>query len=231
NAVSKTINFPNEADKEEVKEAYLLAYESGCKGITIYRDRSRDVQVLTKGTAIKIQIPKIVPRPRPIETKGQTIKVPTGCGPLYITINEDDYGPCEVFCTMGKAGGCAASQLEAISRQISYSLRSGISLDAIVKQLKGIRCPSPFLGRGKMILSCADAIGKTMETFLLRKKAPESELMKEATTLDKFVEGPEEDDEAWVMNNVVGMCPDCSGVLFHEEGCVVCKVCGYTKCG
>jgi len=230
NAVSKTVNFPFEADKEEVKEVFLLAYELGCKGVTVYRDRSRDVQVLTKGIMLEMDKQKIVPRRRPVVTVGQTIKVPTGCGPLYITINEDEHGPCEVFSTMGKAGGCAASQLETTSRLISYALRSGISPEAIVKQLKGIRCPSPFIGRGNIILSCGDAIGKTIETFLMNKKGPESELMKEATTLDNFVEGAEEDDEAWILKNVVGVCPDCGGVLFHEEGCVVCKICGYTKC-
>jgi ribonucleoside-diphosphate reductase alpha chain len=232
NAVSKTVNFPHDAEKEDVKEAYLLAYELGCKGVTVYRDRSRDVQVLTKGTTTTPLSPKIVPRPRPAVTAGQTIKVPTGCGTLYITINEDEHGPCEVFSAMGKAGGCAASQLEATSRLISYALRSGISPEAIVKQLRGIRCPSPFIGRGKIILSCGDAIGKTIESFLLREKPVDSVLMKEATTLDHFYEGPEmeEDDDTAFLNNVIGVCPDCGGALIHEEGCVVCKICGYTKC-
>jgi ribonucleoside-diphosphate reductase alpha chain len=231
NAVSKTVNFPHDAEKEDVKEAYLLAYELGCKGVTVYRDRSRDVQVLTKGTSTTPVSPKIIPRPRPAVTAGQTIKVPTGCGTLYITINEDEHGPCEIFSAMGKAGGCAASQLEATSRLISYALRSGISPEAIVKQLRGIRCPSPFIGRGKIILSCGDAIGKTIESFLLREKPMDSVIMKEATTLDHFSEGEtEEDEDAAFLNNVIGVCPDCGGALIHEEGCVVCKICGYTKC-
>jgi ribonucleoside-diphosphate reductase alpha chain len=231
NAVSKTVNFPHDAEKEDVKEAYLLAYELGCKGVTVYRDRSRDVQVLTKGTSAAPISPKIIPRPRPAVTAGQTIKVPTGCGTLYITINEDEHGPCEIFSAMGKAGGCAASQLEATSRLISYMLRSGISPEAIVKQLRGIRCPSPFIGRGKIILSCGDAIGKTIESFLLREKPVDSVIMKEATTLDHFSEGEtEEDEDAAFLNNVIGVCPDCGGALIHEEGCVVCKICGYTKC-
>jgi ribonucleoside-diphosphate reductase alpha chain len=231
NAVSKTVNFPHDASKENVKEAFLLAYELGCKGVTVYRDRSRDVQVLTKGLDVTKEKHKIVPRPRPSVTSGQTIKVPTGCGTLYITINEDEEGPCEVFSAMGKAGGCAASQLEATSRLVSYALRSGISPRAIVKQLSGIRCPSPFIGKGKIILSCGDAIGKTIEMFMLRDKTPESDIMKEATTLDHFVEDTEEDEDTAFINNVVGVCPDCGGALIHEEGCVVCKICGYTKCG
>lgn len=231
NAVSKTVNFPHDAEKEDVKEAYLLAYELGCKGVTVYRDRSRDVQVLTKGTSTAPLSPKIIPRPRPAVTAGQTIKVPTGCGTLYITINEDEHGPCEVFSAMGKAGGCAASQLEGTSRLISYMLRSGISPEAIVKQLRGIRCPSPFIGRGKIILSCGDALGKTIESFLLRERPVDSVIMKEATTLDHFSEGEtEEDEDAAFLNNVIGVCPDCGGALIHEEGCVVCKICGYTKC-
>jgi ribonucleoside-diphosphate reductase alpha chain len=231
NAVSKTVNFPHDAVKENVKEAYLLAYELGCKGVTVYRDRSRDVQVLTKGTSTTPVSPKIIPRPRPAVTAGQTIKVPTGCGTLYITINEDEHGPCEMFSAMGKAGGCAASQLEATSRLISYMLRSGISPEAIVKQLRGIRCPSPFIGRGKIILSCGDAMGKTIESFLLREKPVDSVIMKEATTLDHFSEGEtEEEEDAAFLNNVIGVCPDCGGALIHEEGCVVCKICGYTKC-
>jgi len=230
NAVSKTVNFSYEATQDDVKQVYLLAHELGCKGVTVYRDRSRDVQVLTKGITPTVEKLKIVPRRRPAITMGQTIKVPTGCGTLYVTINEDEHGPCEVFSTMGKAGGCAASQLEGTCRLISYMLRSGISPEAIVKQLKGIRCPSPYIGRGKIILSCGDAIGKTLETFLLNKKPSEVELLKEATTLDHFVEGKEEDEDWAIMNNVVGVCPDCGGALIHEEGCVVCRICGYTKC-
>ncbi len=150
NAVSKTVNFPTEATRDEVAEVYRLAYSLGCKGVTIYRDGSRNEQVLTVGAAAKEPAPaapaaaasapaRITPRPRPEVTRGITEKVVIGCGNLYITVNYDDKGICEVFTNLGRAGGCP-SQSEATSRLISTALRSGLEVDAIIEQLKGIRC-------------------------------------------------------------------------------------------
>lgn len=113
NAVSKTVNFPNHASVEDVEKVYRMAYELGCKGATIYRDKSRQEQVLNLGKQdsrnAEVSI-SISPRPRPQVVTGTTTKITTGCGNLYITINEDEQGcPFEVFMQMGKAGGCAAS--------------------------------------------------------------------------------------------------------------------------
>ncbi|MDD5136254.1 MAG: vitamin B12-dependent ribonucleotide reductase, partial [Candidatus Omnitrophica bacterium] len=164
NAVSKTVNLPQAATIEDVRNIYMLAYEGGCKGVTIYRDHSREEQVLSVTTAREVKQPaatKISPRPRPPVTVGTTTKIATGCGNLYVTINEDKDGlPFEVFMSMGKAGGCAMSQLEAIGRLLSLALRSGIETNSIIEQLRGIRCPSPSWEKGGRIFSCSDAIAR-----------------------------------------------------------------------
>jgi len=167
NAVSKTVNFPQSAKVEEVEKVYRLAYQLGCKGVTIYRDRSREVQVITKGTERGAPTSsKISPRKRPQELQGKTIEMTTGCGKLYVTINADEQGPFEVFASLGKAGGCAAAQTEATARLVSQGLRAGIDPDLMVKQLKGIRCHIPHGFGEQELLSCADAIGKALEYYL-----------------------------------------------------------------
>ena len=229
NAVSKTVNFPNSATPADIEEVYLTAYELGCKGVTVYRDRSREAQVLNIGEPARAeergQERRLTPRPRPAETTGVTLKAGTGCGNLYITINRDESGMCEVFATMGKSGGCAASQIEAIGRLTSLALRAGVDPGSIVRQLKGIRCPSPLLGRGGMTYSCADAIGKAIERAMKKEEGVIQEPPQE-TTLDAFATHTNSRG-----GNVVGACPDCGGPLTHEAGCMVCKFCGYSKCG
>ncbi|MBM4248123.1 MAG: TSCPD domain-containing protein [Euryarchaeota archaeon] len=232
NAVSKTVNFPHDATPQDIEDVYVLAYELGCKGVTVYRDRSRDEQVLNIGEVKRGGAEKaaerggITPRPRPSETTGSTQKAGTGCGNLYITINSDEAGMCEVFATMGKSGGCAASQIEAIGRLTSLALRAGVDPDSIVRQLKGIRCPSPLLGRGGMTYSCADAIGKAIDKVSRKAGSPEAaEEVPAEVTLDAFA------THTNGHSNVVGACPDCGGPLRHEAGCMVCKSCGYSKCG
>ncbi|MEW6009482.1 MAG: adenosylcobalamin-dependent ribonucleoside-diphosphate reductase [Candidatus Omnitrophota bacterium] len=234
NAVSKTVNFPNKASEEEVREVYLLAYKSGCKGVTIYRDGSREEQVLNIGkleTKSKEQTSakgKITPRPRPEVVCGTTTKVATGCGNLYVTINCDEQGrPFEVFTQMGKAGGCAASQLEAIGRLVSLSLRSDLDIKSIIEQLRGIRCPSPSWEKGVRIFSCADAIARVIEKRLLNQKEDDAQADDKANSL------PIDEQLVGVTvggSNIVGVCPDCGGALRHEEGCVKCHSCGYSKC-
>ena len=215
-AVSKTVNFPMEATPEDIAKVYMLAYHEKLKGITIYRDRSRDKQVLTVGkeTEEKEEVrKKLSPRKRPKVTRGITERVSTGCGSLYVTVNFDEHGIAEVFTTLGKSGGCAAAQLEAISRLISSSIRSGIELDSIVKHLRGIRCPSIAWEQGHAILSCADAIASVLHKYVKDE---------EDTAVKAVAEGSRND---------IGQCPDCGGNLIHQEGCNICLSCGFTKCG
>ncbi|MFA5039097.1 MAG: vitamin B12-dependent ribonucleotide reductase [Candidatus Omnitrophota bacterium] len=240
NAVSKTINFHEDATIEQVNRAYTLAYEMGCKGLTIYRDNSRSEQVLSVGTkdqakkeAVHPADGKIAPRPRPEVVMGTTTKVSTGCGNLYVTINTDENNkPFEVFTQMGKAGGCAASQLEAIGRLVSLAFRSGVDVRVIIEQLRSIRCPSPSWEKGCRIFSCADAIARVIERRLvndkIEAKAPVAEEVKEEVFSQ--VSRSEEQLEEHITGNIVGVCPDCGGVVRHEEGCVKCSACGYTKC-
>jgi ribonucleoside-diphosphate reductase alpha chain len=215
NAVSKTINFPTAATREDVARAYMLAYEEGLKGITIYRDRSRDSQVLTTGTkpekTAEVTPAQRAPRKRPDETKGTITKVSTGCGTLYITVAYDDKGIFEVFSTLGKSGACASAQLEAICRLISLALRSGVDVGHVVKQLRGIRCPSIAWEGGKSILSCADAIASVLEKHIHDG---------ENTKMEDY----------GLAKNMAGQCPECSNVLVFSEGCYHCPACGYTKC-
>ena len=255
NAVSKTVNFPHEATTEDVREVYLSAYELGCKGITIYRDGSRDEQVLNVKAQEKkqevIATNDIAPKPRPEVTMGTTTKVSTGCGNLYVTINCDDNGkPFEVFTQMGKAGGCAASQLEAIGRLVSLALRSGVKIRSMIEQLHGIRCPAPSWEKGQRIFSCADAIARVIEKRLVENsqlpkqnntgefdvnaapKQIEARAVLEETLAKKIAQ---EDvtispDEIHSLNNIIGVCPDCGDALRHEEGCIKCHGCGFSKC-
>jgi ribonucleoside-diphosphate reductase alpha chain len=215
-AVSKTVNFPQEATPEDVAKVYMLAYQQGLKGITIYRDRSRETQVLTVGEGVKKAEGTLAPRKRPKVTTGITERVNTGCGYIYVTVNFDSRGISEVFSTLGKAGGCAAAQLEAISRLTSVALRSGIDIDSIVKHLRGIRCPSVAWEQGHAILSCADAIASVLEKYI-----------REKTTANP--DTPSKNPE--MVKSWVGQCPDCGGPLIYQEGCNICLACGFTKCG
>ncbi|MCG2707093.1 MAG: vitamin B12-dependent ribonucleotide reductase [Candidatus Omnitrophica bacterium] len=239
NATSKTINFPHEATIEEVRRSYILAFDSNCKGITIYRDRSREEQVLNVGKPKEKQEAKvaheikkeIAPRPRPEVIIGTTTKVSTGCGNLYVTINIDEDGkPFELFTQMGKAGGCAASQLEATGRLVSLAFRANIEVKSIIEQLRNIRCPSPSWEKGQRIFSCADAIARVVERRLINVQPVMA--MSESVTIpmkhshDDQLQSTDLDEQV----NIVGMCPDCGGTLRHEEGCVKCHGCGYSKC-
>ena len=257
NAVSKTVNFPNDATVEDVEEVYMLAYRLGCKGITIYRDKSRESQVLVidsgKDTKEKLKDAEmdevlkgingkkllnadnlqddyktaakeeeyaqlsdsekinIKPRPRPEVTKGMTKKYNIGgCGKLYVTVNSDEHGICEVFTNTGEEG-CAALSA-AIGRLISISIRAGIDITSIQKQVRGIRCVTCIADRNSHVLSCPDAIGKAIEFYL--------------KGTNKF------DFDATSGPKSVMICPEegCGGIMEPEGGCYVCRACGFSKC-
>lgn len=220
NAVSKTVNFPHNALQDDVESVYRLAYQSGCKGVTIYRDGSRDMQVLSVGksqepvteteTAIPMESQKKGrKRERPRALTGATYQMETGCGPLYVTINKDQSGLFELFTTMGKAGGCAASQCEAIGRLVSLAWRSGVQARQTIKQLIGITCHKPAGFGQNRVTSCADAVAKAIQMHMLSETEDQAKV--------KFVSNG-------------GACPDCGGPVEHEGGCSVCHSCGYSEC-
>jgi ribonucleoside-diphosphate reductase alpha chain len=195
-----------------------MAYKEGCKGVTIYRDGSRDMQVLSVAgeSEDEKKIDTTVPmeskkasrkRERPRALTGTTYQMETGCGPLYITINQDENGLFELFTTMGKAGGCAASQCEAIGRLVSLAWRSSVQARQVVKQLIGITCHKPAGFGNNKITSCADAVAKAIELHMLN----------------------EEDIPTKFVSNS-GACPDCGSPIEHEGGCRVCHACGYSEC-
>jgi ribonucleoside-diphosphate reductase alpha chain len=233
NAVSKTVNLPADAVREDVAQVFRLARQLGCKGVTVYRDGSRDKQVLNLNTPVTPSdahpLPT-VPRPRPELTTGVTRRIRTGCGNLYVTINEDEHGPVEVFCQMGKAGGCAASQSEALSRMVSLALRSHVAPAEIAKELTGISCHRLAWQNGNRILSCADAMGKALEWHIMSGDVG-SEKKVESEPYAMACEA-EDSSSATSFNNLAGACPFCGGPLKYESGCVSCALeCGYSECG
>ncbi|MCL1864329.1 MAG: vitamin B12-dependent ribonucleotide reductase [Spirochaetes bacterium] len=228
NAVSKTVNFSHTATAGDIRKVYNMAYELECKGVTVYRDGSRDNQVLqinSQSKEIKTAEERVAPRPRHEVTWGATRKMNTGCGSLYVTINEDEYGIFEVFAAMGKGGGCAASQTEGIGRLISLALRAGIDKEQIVKQLKGVRCPNQSWEKGGRIYSCSDAIAKAIERYAGIDNAKNENILADAA---KFMAETNGKDGEGV---VTGVCPDCHGPLEFESGCSVCRGCGFSRCG
>jgi ribonucleoside-diphosphate reductase alpha chain len=216
NAVSKTVNFRHDASRDDVATVYRLAYQQGCKGVTIYRDGSRDMQVLSVAKKEEKPAESVIPmearkagrkRDRPRALKGATYQMETGCGPLYVTVNEDNDGLFELFTTMGKAGGCAASQCEAIGRLVSLAWRSGVQARQAIKQMIGITCHKPAGFGDNRVTSCADAVAKAIQMHML-----------------------DHDEEGMTVNNAGGACPECGGPVEHEGGCSVCHACGYSEC-
>lgn len=282
NAVSKTVNLGHDATTDDVREVFTLAYKTHCKGVTIYRDGSRDMQVLNigkvKGKDDDANKPLpvgenvycdscdanndvnskksigIEPRPRPDITTGFTEKVKIGCGNLYITVNYDESGICEVFTNTGRAGGCP-SQSEATSRLVSVALRSGMDVKSIVEQLKGIRCPSTIRQKGLKVLSCPDAIGRLIEKVAKIQSSKDEEAITQLATQEySLLQTPtarntvdtecEADCNTCSMQNdcansekllseqdLAGACPECGKSVEHEGGCMICRHCGFSKCG
>jgi ribonucleoside-diphosphate reductase alpha chain len=212
NAVSKTVNLPRDATVEDVMKVYNLSYELGCKGITIYRDGSKENQVLSvddKGKQLRPMIGDVRDRPETLE--GFTTKVVTGMGNLYVTVTEMDGKPFEVFATIGKSGKSTMAKTEAIGRLVSLALRSGITPDKIVEQLKGICGEHPVFSKDGLVLSIPDAISRVLEKRYLKDQKP---------ARHKYA------------NSLLGeTCPECGQTVSFEEGCMTCHFCGFTKCG
>lgn len=215
NAVSKTVNLPNSASVDDIRRIYWLAYELGCKGVTVYRDGSKSVQVLyTHDSEKKEQIAddnRLV-LDRPDLVYGFTQKVRTGHGVMYVTINEMNGKPFEIFATIGKSGRSVTAKAEAIGRLISLALRSGIKVKEIVRQIKGIGGEMPVFQSGKhgQVQSIPDAISWVLENRYL----------KSGTSVHEDTNG-------------LGAqrCPECDEELIFQEGCFICPACAYTKCG
>jgi len=211
NAVSKTVNLPGTASQADIREIYQLAYELGCKGVTVYRDGCKSNQVLCTGdgAAAVATKPQSRVRVRPDIVFGFTQKVKTGLGELYLTVNEVDGKPFEVFATIGKSGRSVTAKAEAIGRLVSLALRSGVDVADIVGQLKGIGGENPVFQKKGLLLSIPDAVARVLE--------------------NRYLQGTYVNDHTGQLGHP--QCPDCGAELVFEEGCHVCKNCGYTKCG
>ncbi len=224
--ISKTINLPNEATPKDVEDAYRFAYSLGCKAMAVYRDGSRDAQVLSTGktgqsaTLAPPTLPEAPPETvkhvslaearngRPRTLSGVTKKMQTGHGPMYVTMNDDEFGPRECFIILGKPGGTAAAFSDALGRMISLAMTHGAQPAEIVHQLRGIQDGHPAGVGPNAVLSVPDGVARSMAEHYLVEDGPA-----EAKSLP-----------------VIGACPDCSGGLTKQEGCVVCHSCGYSKC-
>ena len=248
-SISSTVNLREDIPVETVADIYMTAYENDLKGITVYREGSREGILITneekesvnkEGEKKKIDLSNITnsdkqPRIRPTQTLGLTRRIKTGEGTLYITINEDEKGLCEVFTTIGKAGGNAAAQSEAISRLISLALRSGINPKSIVRQLKGISGPNPTWEDGRLILSTPDAIGKALDDYLHEKnQRDDNDDGSLLITMDSDKEKNNSDSSESSMTaspTKLMTCPSCdSRSVINEGGCLTCKSCGWSKC-
>ncbi len=234
NSVSKTINFPHHATMEDIASAYMLAYETGCKGITVYRDGSKAEQVLSTGETGSQSSEEeaqgaahLAPRERPRRIQGVTERVRTGHGNMYITINFDEEtgGPFELFSALGKAGGCDSAHLEAISRLVSLALRSGIDPQAVIGHLRGITC-CPAWDDGTLVRSSPDAVALVLERQTRQGQSPEAA----ASQPLQFAFTP----EPVPVNGgyQTRRCPDCNAPVVFQEGCMSCidPTCGWNKC-
>ncbi|MGA0275768.1 MAG: hypothetical protein ACO3L6_06995, partial [Dehalococcoidia bacterium] len=258
--ISKTINFPNKATVEDVEDAYMLAWETHCKGITVYRAGSREKEVLTTGTTDSGQaapdfestgIPQyITPSERPAVLTGVTRRVRTGRGNLFVTVNmASDNRPFEIFATHGKAGGNDAAMAEAVSRMASLSLRSGIDPVDVIEQLRGIT-DVPAWDEGEMIRSVPDAIAAVLDRITRESanmltsdqlddretsqsdmfKAPSPKELGMPSAQPIQVVQPEQKVPVSVGAQSAELCPECSSTVAHVEGCLKCFSCGYSKC-
>ena len=280
-AISKTTNFAFEATRDDVRKIYEMAFEMGCKGVTVYRDGSRPMQVLSTGKTgqeegveasgemeelrgqladsraktheLEGEMDRLRQeldehdrnaaasrhkRKRPSMLSGRTMKMDSPLGDLYVTINEDDQGkPFEVFCTLGKAGGAAMADSEAIGRLISLSLRSGIPITAVRDQLRGISCDRAVGVGPQKVLSAPDAIAQALERYMSEKQGVQAELpinvpVPAAPGGGGAAVQPDHSPFVDHTATTLGACPECgAGQLAFEEGCKRCYVCAFSECG
>lgn len=258
-AISKTTNFSREATEDDVRKIYLLAYELGCKGVTVYRDGSRPEQVLSTGKTTKpeaqVQAEAEVAtlreklerleaelaetrharraiRKRPQALRGMTRHIASPLGDLYVTINESPNGqPFELFCALGKAGGAAMADAEAMGRLISLILRSGIPITEVHRQLRGISSDKAIGFGPNRVLSVPDAIAQVIEQHIREKEGIQEEIALPGPgsgtpqpTLDL--------SQAFGNDHLLETCADCgSPALEPSEGCLKCRACGNSRCG
>jgi len=239
-SISKTANAPHGYTKEQTSELYRLAYATGCKGVTIYRDGSRYEQVLhdvstgaapAEGEAAPAPAAALpvapVPRPRPDVIRGQTVRMAAPEGTVYITLNEHPDGkPFEVFARAGKAGSDLTASVDAIARLASLALRSGIAPAAIVDQLEGIGGRNSVGFGPRRVRSVADAIAKAMQLVWLG--GPHTNGHSAAERGAEAPAGPAADPQTGRRGD---LCPACGEyALLYQEGCVTCSSCGHSEC-
>jgi ribonucleoside-diphosphate reductase alpha chain len=290
-AISKTTNFSHAATIDGVRAIYELAYDLKAKGVTVYRDGSRDNQVLSTGATDKAKaerdgtgvsdkramgelhgqvaelnaelermrkdlyeaeaenLQRRAKRARPDKLRGITERIETPLGTMFVNITEDDRGqPFEVFINLGKAGGAAMADAEAMGRMISLALRSGIPLMEIHRQLRGIASDRAIgLGPNK-VLSVPDAIGIVLERWWRDKQGVQTEMLggqargdvparEQITSSSTVIPAPTASGEQMQWDSghrnesFIGTCPDCGSSLEFAEGCVKCQVCGFSECG
>ena len=246
NAVSKTINLPNSATEEDIKAAYMLAWETGCRGITVFRDGCKSEQVLNLGVnnkekaEVKLEETHII-KPRPTKVEGATYKIETPLGHAFITVNQDaDGNPFEVFVAIGKAGSEVAAMAEALGRLISTTLRFGNHLPAmeraknLIDQLQGIGGGRSVGFGPNKVRSLPDAVAKAMAMhFGLLTHSREANV--EGQSQNQTQEIPQQSMQLTIdasQSKVKkDICPGCGEPsLTYEEGCKKCHACGYSEC-
>ena len=223
--ISKTINLSNNAIEEDISDAYTLAWELGCKGITVYRAGSREKEVLIAGDVSESDSPEIVDEgiidedwKRPIEMSGVTSKIQTGHGSLYVTMNKDENEQIrEVVAWTGKSGACEHAASEAFGRLISTAIQYGVPMSTLVKQLKGIEC-CPQFWNGKRVSSPPDGIAQILENTFHTATEP--------MTTQEVALKPN-----GITSNSKNLCQECSTLLVEQSGCMTCTSCGWSKCG